>query len=116
TAETLIIPGGDRIRIEGFGEAQLQQPSGESDVVAVATTDALIRQPLDGSDALKQHDVSGAPAAPVQVGGCTYGAWSQTGDVVRDCPGTDSDDRQTLEGLASGAVLQYRTNRGRIIL
>ncbi|MBE1874607.1 hypothetical protein, partial [Myceligenerans pegani] len=115
TAETLIIPGGDRIRIEGFGEAQLQQPSGGSGTVAVATPDSLISQPLDGSDALKQP-ASGSPAAPVQVGGCVYGAWSTTGDVIRDCPGTDRDDRQTLEGLASGAVLQYRTNRGRIIL
>ncbi|WP_307864953.1 Ig-like domain-containing protein [Myceligenerans salitolerans] len=115
TAETLIIPGGDRIRVEGFGEAQLQQPSGESDTAAVATPDSLVSQPLDGSDALKQP-ASGSPAAPVQVGGCTYGAWSTTGDVIRDCPGTDSDDRQTLEGLAPGAVLQYRTNRDRIIL
>ncbi|GAB3159878.1 Ig-like domain-containing protein [Myceligenerans halotolerans] len=115
TAETLIIPGGERIRVEGFAEAQLQQPSGESDTVAVATTGSLISQPLDGSDALTQP-ASGSPAAPVQIGECTYGAWSQSGDVIRDCAGTDSDDRQTLEGLPTSAVLQYRTNRGRIIL
>ncbi|GAB4084437.1 Ig-like domain-containing protein [Myceligenerans cantabricum] len=115
TVETLIVPGGERIRIEGLAESKLQQPSGEAGTVAVATTDSLINQPLDGSDALVQQ-ASGTPAAPVQVGGCTYGAWSSTGEVLRDCAGSDSDDRQTLEGISPNAVLEYRTNRGRIIL
>ncbi|MBL0885453.1 fibronectin type III domain-containing protein [Myceligenerans sp. I2] len=115
TAETLILPGGDQIHVSGFAEAQLQQPSGPSDTVAVATGDSLVSQPLDGGDALTQHR-SGRPAAPVQVGGCTYGAWSGSGEVIRDCPGTDSDARQVLDGLSPDAVLQYRTNRGRIIL
>ncbi|GAB4086032.1 Ig-like domain-containing protein [Myceligenerans cantabricum] len=115
TGETLTVVGGEQVRIEGLAAAMLQLPSEDSDTVAVATTDELISQPLGGGDALMQPG-SGSPVAPAQVAGCTYGAWSSTGEVLRDCPGTDSDDRQTLEGISPNAVLQYRVNRGHIIL
>ena len=112
---TLNLPGGEQVQLDGLEEAELQIPSGPADTVAVATRESLINQPLGGGDALTQR-ASGRPGAPAQVGGCTYGAWSSTGEVLRDCPGTDSDDRQTLEGLTEQADLRYRINRDRIIL
>ncbi|WP_460702958.1 Ig-like domain-containing protein [Myceligenerans halotolerans] len=115
SGESVILPDGKRVRLDGLAEAMLQQPSAEVETVAIAGTGFLVNQPLDGGDALKQP-ASGRPAAPVQLGGCNYGAWSSSGEVIRDCPGVDDDSRQTLEGLPPNAILQFRTNRGRIIL
>ncbi|GAA1850026.1 Ig-like domain-containing protein [Myceligenerans crystallogenes] len=115
STENLVLPGGERVQLDGLAEAQLQLPSGPAEDVAVATRESLVVQPLAGGEALTQR-ASGDAAAPAQLAGCVYGAWSGTGEVVRDCPGTDADDRQTLPGLSDNAVLQYRVNRDRIIL
>ncbi|MGC5167645.1 Ig-like domain-containing protein [Luteimicrobium sp. DT211] len=94
-------------------DAVLQQPSGDSSTVAYATTTGLVSQPLDGSAAVT-HETSGRPTAPVQVGGCTYGAWSTTGQVVRDCAGTMRDLDQHIE--SGEATLRYRVNRSNVVL
>nr|BFF19068.1 hypothetical protein GCM10025730_25890 [Promicromonospora thailandica] len=113
TASTLVLPGGDVVDVAGGAEARLQQPSARADDVVVATPKGLVTQPLGGGDATTRRG-EGTPAAPVQLGGCTYGAWSGTGLVVRDCPGTDRDVDQRLEG-AEGE-LAYRVNRKVIVL
>ncbi|GAA1850021.1 Ig-like domain-containing protein [Myceligenerans crystallogenes] len=115
TGETLLLPGGERVELDGLAEAQLQIPSEASADVVLATRESLVKQPLGGGESLTQR-ASGDPAPPAQLGGCVYGAWSGTGEVMRDCPGSDSDDSQTLEGLSESAELRYRTNRDRIIL
>ncbi|MFC8731939.1 Ig-like domain-containing protein [Luteimicrobium sp. NPDC057192] len=91
----------------------LQQPSAASSTVALATTSGLVSQPLDGSTASVQA-ASGRPVAPVQVAGCTYGAWSQTGQVVRDCAGTMHDLDQHID--SGDATLRYRVNRSNVVL
>ena len=111
----VVLPGGDAVEVEGGAEAQLQQPSADSDVVVLATSRGLVSQPLDGGTSTKRT-ANGTPAQPVQLGDCVYGAWSVSGQVVRDCPGTDDDQDVVLEGLSSDASLVYRVNRDVIVL
>ncbi|NNH51323.1 tandem-95 repeat protein [Promicromonospora citrea] len=113
TAGALVLPGGDVVDLTDAASARLQQPSGAADAVVVATPQGLVTQPLSGDDATTRR-ASGTPAAPVQLGGCTYGAWSGTGQVVRDCSGTDRDVDETLEG--ADGELAYRVNRLAIVL
>ncbi|MGW2091791.1 Ig-like domain-containing protein [Promicromonospora sukumoe] len=113
TAATLVLPGGDVVNLAGGAEARVQQPSAEADAVVVATPKGLVTQPLRGGDPTTRVG-QGTPAAPVQLGGCTFAAWSGTGRVVRDCPGTDRDVDEELEG-AEGE-LAYRVNRQVIVL
>ncbi|MBE9926217.1 fibronectin type III domain-containing protein, partial [Cellulosimicrobium cellulans] len=115
SASQLVLPGGRTVAIEGAEQARLQQPSAGSGDVVVATTDALVTQPLKGGDA-QRRAAQGVPAAPVRLGSCTYGAWASTGQVVRDCAGTDRDVDERLEGLDPQTRLEYRVNRQVIVL
>ncbi|WP_240643829.1 Ig-like domain-containing protein [Antribacter gilvus] len=115
SASTLILPGGNRVEVQDGGSARLQQPSADSDVVVVATTSGLVSQPTGGGAATVRR-AEGSPAAPVQLNGCTFGAWSSTAQVVRDCPGTGRDLDERLEGVSAGAQLTYRVNRDVIVL
>ncbi|GAA4697903.1 Fibronectin type III domain-containing protein [Promicromonospora umidemergens] len=112
---TLVLPGGDTVEIEDGAQGMLQQPSDDASNVALATTKGLVTQPLDGGEATTRTS-SGNPSAPVQLSGCTYGAWSGSGQVVRDCPGPDNDVDQVLEGVDAAATLVYRVNRNVIVL
>ncbi len=113
TRSTLYLPGGTA-KAEG-SDPVLQQPSAAADVVAYASSESLVLQPLDGSKGTT-HAAQGRAAAPVQVGGCVYGAWSGSGQVVRDCEGTTRDLDQRLTGLDSSATLRYRVNRNNVVL
>jgi fibronectin type 3 domain-containing protein len=114
----LVLPGGDTLKVEDGAQGMLQQPSDAADAVVVATTEGLVTQPLKGGDAAR-NDPQGAagstPSAPVQLNGCTYGAWS-SGQVVRDCAGTDDDFDEVLEGVDASTRLAYRVNRDVIVL
>ncbi|WP_454851511.1 Ig-like domain-containing protein [Promicromonospora soli] len=112
---TLVLPGGDAVEIENGAQAMLQQPSDDADNVVLATPNGLVSQPLGGGDATTRT-ASGKPSQPVQLGGCTYGAWSESGQVVRDCPGPDNDVDQVLEGVDAAANLVYRVNRNIVVL
>ncbi|WP_402372614.1 Ig-like domain-containing protein [Isoptericola rhizosphaerae] len=111
----LVLPGGDTVEVDGGAEAQLQQGSADADVVVLATSRGLVYQPLDGGDATTRS-ANGTPARPVQLGGCTYGAWSISGQVIRDCPGVDHDEDMVLEGISDTTALAYRVNRDVIVL
>ncbi|MFC8798730.1 Ig-like domain-containing protein [Promicromonospora sp. NPDC057138] len=116
---TLVLPGGDTVEVEDGAQARLQQPSDDADNVVLATTKGLVSQPLGGGIATIRTapDAAGAqPSEPVQLGGCTYGAWSGSGQVVRDCPELDNDVEQVLEGVDAEANLVYRVNRDVIVL
>ena len=115
SASQLVLPGGRTVAVEGAEQARLQQPSAGSGDVVVATTDALVTQPLKGGDA-QRRAAQGVPAAPVRLGSCTYGAWASTGQVIRDCEGTDRDLDTRLEGIDPQARLEYRVNRQVIVL
>ncbi|MFD6135239.1 Ig-like domain-containing protein, partial [Isoptericola sp. NPDC060257] len=111
----VVLPGGDAVEVDGGAEAQLQQPSPDSDIVLLATSRGLVSQPLDGGTPTRRT-ANGTPARPVQLGACAYGAWSVSGQVVRDCPGTDDDQDVVLEGLSADSNLVYRVNRDVIVL
>ncbi len=115
TQGRLRLPGGDVVDVDGAQDAQLQQPGAASDAVAYATSSALVVQPLSGGQAVR-HDAAGKAASPVQMNGCLYGAWSGTGQIVRDCEGTDRDLDRTLDGVSQTAVLRYRANRDAVVL
>ncbi|MDR7382663.1 Ig-like domain-containing protein [Promicromonospora iranensis] len=115
----LVLPGGDTATVEDGAQGALQQPSDAADNVVLATKKGLVTQPLGGGDATTRTAAgaaTGEPSAPVQLGGCAYGAWSVSGQVVRDCPGPDNDVDQVLEGVDSSARLVYRVNRNVIVL
>ncbi|MPV49772.1 tandem-95 repeat protein [Pseudactinotalea sp. HY160] len=67
-----------------LASARLQAPSVGGSEAFIATSDALIAVPLDGSEPRIEPVAAGAPAQPVQVAGCAYGAWSSA-DYVRWC-------------------------------
>ncbi|NNH51324.1 fibronectin type III domain-containing protein [Promicromonospora citrea] len=114
SSSTLVLPGGDTVKVDG-AQPMLQQPSAESDAVVIATADGLVSQPLRGGTPTKRT-ASGNPSAPVQLGECVYGAWSSTGQVIRDCPDQDNDVDEVLEGVDPAATLVYRVNRNLIVL
>lgn len=106
---TLEVPGGDA--------AVLQQPSSVSDAVSIATSDALVRVPLDGSEISEiTAGASGDAAAPVFLKGCTYAAWSGSAKFVRDCIGDADDLESDIDGVDAEAVLQFRVNRDVVVL
>ena len=115
TTGELRLPGGDVVEVQDAQDARLQQPGQDTGTVAYATTGALAVQPLGGGAATSRQ-ASGTPAAPVQLGGCLYGAWSGSGQIVRDCEGTDRDVDQVLEGLDQSTLLEYRVNRNNVVL
>ncbi|MGW8565488.1 Ig-like domain-containing protein [Isoptericola sp. NPDC055881] len=115
TRGSLRLPGGDVVDVADAQGAQLQLPGAGSAAVAYATSSALAVQPLDGGAATTRR-ATGTPAAPVQLGGCLYGAWSGSGQIVRDCEGTDRDVDRVLEGIDQDTRLTYRVNRGNVVL
>ncbi|MDQ6524618.1 Ig-like domain-containing protein [Nocardioides sp. LHD-245] len=118
-------PGADPVVVETAdpSRVELQQPSGESEDVYVATVEGLQVTPVDGGG-LKdagRGEVSGTPAAPVQMSGtgCVYAAWSDATsphNYLRDCPGTADDDASPIPGMEEGADLRFRVNRDVVVL
>jgi large repetitive protein len=113
----LFLPGGAKIHLDQARDARLQQSSGSSGYVALAVPKALVKQPLDGSTAaVVESGGEGIPAAPVQLGGCAYGAWSGSNRYVRDCA-NDADDRAVAVPSASASPNYiFRVNRDLVVL
>ncbi|MBN9185468.1 MAG: tandem-95 repeat protein, partial [Microbacterium sp.] len=104
-------------KLKGGESAVLQQPSASADAVTVATTDALLRVPLDGSTPTSRAaGGSGVAAAPVWLNGCAYGAWSGSARYVRDCPGTADDMAMDVPGADARTQLEFRVNRDVVVL
>ncbi|WP_036964539.1 Ig-like domain-containing protein [Promicromonospora kroppenstedtii] len=110
----VVLPGGDSVEIKDASQGMLQQPSDKADNVVLATPSGLVSQPLGGGDATTRS-AEGTPSAPVQLSGCVYGAWT-SGQVIRDCEGSDNDVDERLEGIDASTSLAYRVNRNVIVL
>ncbi len=66
----------------------------------VANTKGLVRVKLATGEVVPVFaETQGAPAAPVRLGGCDFGAWSGVGRVVRFCDGGQVEPRQVSGGL-----------------
>ncbi|WXH15340.1 Ig-like domain-containing protein [Microbacterium sp. LTA6] len=113
----VLTPGGFRTEIPNADGAVLQQASAETDAVAVATASALVQVPLDGSEpVVTDAGGEGAPAAPVFLKGCTYGAWAGAARFVRECPGDSNDVAASIKDAKDSKTLTFRVNRDVIIL
>jgi hypothetical protein len=116
-AGAVMTPGGFRTEIPNADGAVLQQASAQTDAVAVATGSELVRVPLDGGEpTITAAGGEGAPAAPVWLRGCTYGAWAGSGAFVRECAGTANDVAAAIEEAQDSSSLVFRVNRDVIIL
>ena len=101
----------------------LQQPSGASDVVVAATSQALYSVNL-GSGQLTTLSTghSGTVAAPVQVAGCVHAAWANgaAGSYVRTCgtppPAAGPAQQFSLDDTAGAPSLVFRVNNGAVVL
>ncbi|MDE0545143.1 Ig-like domain-containing protein [Microbacterium sp. C7(2022)] len=114
---SVITSRGLRAEIGASDDAVLQYASAQSDAALVATSDALVRVPFDGSDPVEiPAGANGIPAAPVSLLGCAYGAWSASAMFIRDCVGTDDDLTAPISGADETAQLKFRVNRDVIVL
>src|SRR5699024_2592209 len=85
--------------------------------VFIATSDALLAVPLNGSDVDVERVPPGEPAQPVQVAGCAHGAWTSS-EYVRWCgPGeaAAAPVHEPIPGYGTGE-LKFRVNHGLVVL
>ncbi|MDQ0732833.1 Ig-like domain-containing protein [Arthrobacter sp. B1I2] len=116
-AGSLFLPGGKRLALENARDAKLQQAGPGSDVVAVATRRALLKQPLDGGTAKTvTFGGEGVPAAPVQLGGCVHAAWSGANKYVRDCVNDGDDKNVGVPKASASPSYVFRVNRDLVVL
>ncbi|SED98732.1 Ig-like domain-containing protein [Ruania alba] len=117
---TVVRPGEDPVSLTGLdvdgASARLQAPSRDGDKVAVATSDALITVPLDGSTPkVHRSPAAGDPAQPVQVAGCVHSAWAGgPSGYLRQC-GDAVPEVLEVPG-ATGGDLVFRVNRHYVVL
>ncbi|MFD5213714.1 Ig-like domain-containing protein [Microbacterium sp. NPDC058345] len=110
-------PGGFRTEVPVGDDAVLQQASAASEAVILATPTSLYRVPIDGSEpVVTEVDGEGNPAQPVQLRGCTYGAWAVSAQFVRDCAGDSLDVKSDIPGAENSAQVTFRVNRDIIVL
>ncbi|WP_083941745.1 Ig-like domain-containing protein [Sanguibacter suarezii] len=123
--DTLVMRAGSRLYGEDWtrdladqgGSLVLQQTGPDSGVVLAATTTRLLKVDLrKGSSSAIETTGNGAPARPVALGACIYGAWaSPTRNYVREC--TDGQPEiDDLAELTASTTLVFRVNRSVIVL
>lgn len=118
-AETgrLFLPNGKTIDLPDGKNAKIQQSGPASSFVAVATTKALIKAPLDGSAPTVMEQAStGSPVSPVQRFGCVYAAWSGSGLYQRDCLDSSANKKDVIPGVTASSELAFRVNRNVVVL
>ena len=112
---TTLTVDGRSVTEEGFTSGVLQQPSGPSGTVVVATPSELLRVEISSGKVTRESIPSGKPTAPVQLEGCTYALWAESGYYVRDCGG-DQYERAQHPVLAAAKQPVFRTNRKVIVI
>ena len=101
-----VAPGGDIVP---------QEASDSGDRVLLGIEGSLLSVPLSGAAVVPLvTGQDGAPAAPLRVEGCEYGAWS-SGTAWRRCAGSGEGATLPLEGPTSG-VLDFAVNIDRVVL
>ncbi|MBA3019599.1 Ig-like domain-containing protein [Propionicimonas sp.] len=115
TGGQAVLPGGRVVPLDGAdATTRLQQPGPAAEAVLVATTKGLLRLRLDSAQVIPVHtETAGAPASPVRLGGCDFGAWAGIGRVVRSCDGGAVEPQLVEGGLDRPA---FRQNHGLILL
>ena len=128
TTKTLYLPGsGHEVALPATDTSaafELQQPSGPSGVVVVATGQALYSVDLStGQPPIRlSAGHSGDVAMPVQVAGCVHAAWNSgsTGSYVRTCgtppPPTSAAQTFPLDDSTGSPSLVFRVNNDEVVL
>ena len=124
TEKTLYLPDVGAVTLpkqDTSAVLQLQQSSAQSDVVVVATTQALYRVSLaTGQRTTLSSGHSGDVAEPVEVAGCIHAAWNNgsTGYYVRNCDGQPptASYTQTFSLDDQNPSLVFRVNWGEVVL
>lgn len=116
TAGEVVFPD-HRVSAPGGGQAVLQQPGPASDAVLIATATGLWRVPLAGGGPVAAvQGVTGAPSAPVLLGGCAHGAWADQQSSYALACGTDAAQVVPVPDAGAAARLIFRVNRDVIVL
>jgi hypothetical protein len=104
-------------QIDATADPVLQQPGPASERLLIGTQDALLSVPFSGAAPVPLIDgQSGGSAAPLVLGGCEYGAWSN-GTAWRRCPGDGGTGVELdLDGMPGTAQLTFSTNTERAVL
>lgn len=108
--------GGRSVTVPGDSVLRVQEPGPAAPTVLVASAKALMRVGLEsGQVTTVDGGGDGAPAVPVHVGGCDFGAWAGKGRVVRACDGAGVEVQQVdrTGGLIRPA---FRMNHGLVLL
>jgi hypothetical protein len=115
TAGQLVLPDGRTVSVVPDAATRLQQSGPDAEAVLVANTKGLVRVKLASAEVVPVFsETQGAPAAPVRLGGCDFGAWAGgTGRVVRFCDGGQVEPRQVTGGLDRPT---FRINRDQVLL
>lgn len=114
---SLYLPGGKKVALPDPAGARIQQSGADASFVAVATSKALIKQPLDGSAAIVTDlGATGNAAAPVRLGSCLYAAWAGSQKYVRDCDNPNDNSRQDIPTTGARADFVFRVNRNVVVL
>jgi hypothetical protein len=101
-----VSPGGDVVP---------QEASDSGDRLLVGVDGGLLSVPLSGASVVPLVEgEDGAPAAPLRVDDCEYGAWS-SGTAWRRCVGSGEGVTLPLEGPTSG-TLDFAVNVDRVVL
>ncbi|MGO3885962.1 MAG: Ig-like domain-containing protein, partial [Mycetocola sp.] len=120
--------GGQLVRGDGSsmalpdGDFVVQQPGAASDRILLATADALIRVPLDGSDPVVTSAEMAVPATdpgsiaqPVAVGSCDYAAWAQGARALMVCEEREPQ-RSEFGDSGSATAPVFRVNGVTVVL
>ena len=114
---SLFLPNGKKVDLPDPAGARLQQSGPDASFVAVATSTALVKQPLDGSAAtITDLGAAGNPAAPVRLGSCLYAAWAGSQKYLRDCDNPAENARQDIPSTGNRADFVFRVNRNVVVL
>lgn len=116
----LFLPNGTSQVVEGTALI-LQESGPESDVVLLASDQALIEVPLRGGDAVvhansEASGVVGVPSRPMRHLGCSYGAWSGSGAFLRQCDNDADTVRLQVDDMKTAEEAVFRVNRDVIVL
>lgn len=119
TNNTVVFEGGTTVALTDVG-VRIQQPGPEADAVLVAAPTGLLQVPFGGDVVALAPEIvaggrdPGSVAAPVNLRGCAYGAWSAPKTLTIACEGSAPETHEIAQRI-EGQIM-FRVNRDVIVL